>query len=136
SKHAHAASSVISRAAEELRRATELETPDDAGFYVRMLCCTAYTEALADRADNAYSLLTTARETVSAHPYSPFGFDAVDLYAITVARAAGDFGHAVALSGEVRGARLDSVGRVPRFWDDTAIAWWGAGRPDKTFEAL
>jgi transcriptional regulator with XRE-family HTH domain len=136
SKHAHAASSVISRAADDLHQATALESADDAGFYVRMLCCAAYTEALAERADNAYSLLTAARETVSAHPYSPFGFDAIDLYGISVARAVGDFGHAVTFSGQVRVARLDSIERMTRYWEDTAIAWWGAGRPDKTFEAM
>lgn len=136
SKHAHTASTVIQAAAQDLSRSTALETPWDAGFYTRMLCCAAYTESLAGRPANAYELLGHAREVVAEHPRSLFGFEGISLYAISVARVAGDYGLAVGYASQIRVGQLDTVERKTRFFEDTAIAQWGFGDREKTFEAL
>lgn len=134
--HRDRATQVATRAAHDLHDATGLHTGEDAGFYARLLCCAAYTEAMADRRENAYDLLGRARDTASAHPYSTFGFDQIDGYGISVARAVGDFDAAVQFSRQVRLSLLDTVERRTRFYEDTAIAWWARGNPEQTFRAL
>lgn len=136
SKRPDPATAVVTRAAQDLRQATGLATGEDAGWYARMLCCAAYTEALAERADNAYTLLGHARDAVSEFPHSRFGFDDVDGYGISVARAVGDFGRAAQFAAQVHVGRFDTVERRARFHEDLAITRWGQGRPDQTFQAL
>ena len=58
------------------------------------------------------------------------------MYGIGVARALGDFGRAVEYSQQVNLDLLGTAERHARFWEDTALAWWGRGRPDATFAAM
>lgn len=136
SKHPHTASSLITTAAQDLHRSTSLESGQAAGFFARMLCCAAYTAALAERRADAYDLLAHAREVVIEHRASSFGFADIDLYGISVARSVGDFGQAVQYSQQVPVGALATVERRTRFYEDSAIAWWGKGRPDKTYQAM
>ncbi len=136
SRHKDMAVRMLSDAAEQLRRANDLETAWDAGFYARMLCSAAYTAALADRRAQAYGYLEHAREVAAECPRSPFSSTDIDLYGISVARAVGDFGQAVDLARSIRLGLLPETERQVRYWEDTAIALWGRGRPAETFQAM
>lgn len=135
-RHKEPAQQLITDAAETLRASTELETSWDAGFYARMLCCSAYTAATADRRDAAYGFLAHAHEVLSEHGQRTFTRDGVHLYGISVARAVGDYGQAIEFSRKVRVSVLDSKEREVRFLEDTGIAWWGRGNAEETFKTL
>ncbi len=136
SKHKDMAEKVITEGAQRFRDATGLQTPRDAGFYTRMLCCAAYTAAIAGKRTNAYDLLAQARDVTREHPRATFGIDNINIYGISVARAVGDFGQAVDFSQSIRLGQLHTIERQTRYWEDTAIAWWGRGRPVETYRAL
>lgn len=136
SKHPGSATAVVSEAAGQLRAATGLATPWDAGFCARLWCCAAYTEALNGHGARAYDLLEHAREVTREFPYASFGTDAIDEYGISVARAVGDFGRAVEYARRIRIGALPDVERQARYWEDTAIALWGKRQAAQTFQAL
>lgn len=135
-KHPGSASALVETAAEQLRTATGLVTPWDAGFCARLWCCAAYTEALNGRSGHAYDLLGHAREVVREFPYASFGADSIDEYGISVARAVGDFGKAIEYARRIRVGALPDVERRARYWEDTAIALWGKQQYEATFQAL
>jgi transcriptional regulator with XRE-family HTH domain len=136
SRHRGEASAVIIDGAEQLYRSTALSDPRHAAQYARMLCCHAYTAAMDDSRDTAYTLLSQAREVIKEHGQRYFTFDDARLYGISVARAVGDYGQAIAFSQEVTAGALASDERRARRLEDTAIAWWGRGRAAETFQAL
>lgn len=136
SKHAASAAPLVTQAADDLKTATGLATPWDGGFYARMLCCAAYTQALAGRGGDAYALIDAARQVLAEHPRALFSTDGIDLYAISVARACGEFGQATGFARRIAVGGLADRERRTRFYEDAAIAWWGAGRPAQTYAAL
>lgn len=136
SRHAASAAPLVAAAAADLKTATDLATPWDGGFYARMLCCGAYTLALDGRRSAAYELIDHARAVVAEFPRALFTPDDIDLYAISVSRAVGEFGHATAFAKRITVGVLPDVERRARYFEDAAIAWWGAGDPARTFAAL
>lgn len=136
SKHADSAGRVIAAAAQELYDSTGLDTPQRAGMYARMLCSGAYTAAMAQQPGSAYDLLRHAQEVVTEHRPSSFTADDARLYGISVARAVGDFGRALEFSRAITPGALRDDERRMRRLEDTAIAFWGAGKPAETFRML
>lgn len=136
SAHRDQAQNVVLDAARRFTASTALNQPGDAGFYASMLCTAAYTAALTDKRQTAYDLLQESRQAITAHTGHSFGHNDINLYGIGVARALGDFGQAVAYSRQVRLDHLGSPERHARYWEDTALALWGRGRPDGAFQAM
>ncbi|WP_328990317.1 helix-turn-helix domain-containing protein [Kribbella sp. NBC_01245] len=136
SAHRDKAQDVVLDAARRFTESTALAQPGDAGFYASMLCTASYTAALTDKRQAAYDLLQESRRAVTEHGGSTFGNNDINLYGIGVARALGDFGQAVTYSHQVRRDLLGPPERHARYWEDTALAWWGRGRADGAFQAM
>ncbi|MCT2281251.1 hypothetical protein M3G91_26965, partial [Micromonospora chalcea] len=58
------------------------------------------------------------------------------VYKISVSRVLGDYGTAVDYARQVDPARIVMPERRARYWEDTALALHGRGRPQATFQAL
>lgn len=140
SRHLDAAAQVITSGAQRLADDTGLRQTSDVRFYLRMVCCAAYTAAHRDRPHEAYGLLAHARDTLAAHRGVSSGAHRVAAsitgYHISVARVLGDFGAAADLAATLHAGVFPTPERQVRYLEDTAIAMWGAGRPADTFQAL
>ncbi|MBF9135225.1 helix-turn-helix transcriptional regulator [Plantactinospora sp. S1510] len=132
---ARQAQPVLLDAATRLRADTGLASGRDASLYASMLATAAYTAAIADRRDDA---LTLVEEAEGALGRGGGGFTPNDLtlYKAGVARMLGDYGHAVSLIGRVRLDLLPTPERRARYWEDAALSWVGRGRPGRAYEAL
>jgi hypothetical protein len=135
-KHTAAASAVVGAAAVRLRADTGLSSAAQAGQYVRLLGCAAYTAAHDGRAGDAYDLVGAAREAMAEYPYAAIDGGQVDGYLLSVARAVGEFDRAVQVAAGLRLERFATVERQARYLEDAAIAAWGAGQPERTYRAL
>lgn len=136
SAHRDKAQTMVLDAAHRFASATGCQTSADASLYASMLCTTAYTASLTDRRDNAYAMLDEAGQVVAENGAAEFGSNDITLYGVGVARALGDFGRAVEYSRAVNLDLLGTAERHARYWEDTALAWWGRGRPDAAFASM
>jgi hypothetical protein len=136
SAHRDRAQALILDSARHFAASTALTEPADAAFFAAALCTAAYTAALADHRDQAYALLREARESIAEHGAHGFTDNDITAYAIGVARAVGDYGNAIEHARKVNLDLLGSPERHARYWEDTALACWGRGRPRAAFEAM
>jgi hypothetical protein len=127
------------RAAKQLRADTGLPDATHTALYGQLLAAASYTAAMRDDRDNAWTLLgeaeDAARRTGAANPDR---FTTVDLavYKISVSRVLGDYGTAVDYARLVDPASIVSPERRARYWEDTALALHGRGRPQAAFQAV
>ena len=134
--HRDSAQQFILDAAGRLQRDTGLTDQRQSATYVRMLAAAAYTAALHDQRDAAWALLSEADEaTGRAGKTSAIDLD-LAVYRISVARVLGDFGSAVDFARRVDPTRIKVPERRARYWEDTALACHGRGRPVAAFQAL
>lgn len=138
SAHRAKAQAVVLDSARKFASSTQLSLPGDASFYASMLCTGSYTAALTDHRSAACGLLDDASQVVTEHGGTGFGINDITLYGIGIgiARALGDYGKALDYSRQVRLDLLGTAERHARYWEDTALAWWGRGRPDASFQAM
>jgi transcriptional regulator with XRE-family HTH domain len=137
-RHRAGAQRMILQTAEQLQMATKLKEPAQTAMYAQLLATAAYTAALNDDRDNAQTLL---QEAETAHRQDAAGsehFAALDLavYKISVARTLGDYGAAVEHALLIDPTRITAPERRARYWEDTALALHGRGRPEATYRAL
>jgi hypothetical protein len=131
--HPDAAGRAVTEAARQLRADTNLDSTAAAGMYVRMLATASYTAALRDDRSEADTLLDEATATAGKDPALSLH---LDMYRIGIARALGDYGTAVDCARRINPARLTAPERRARYWEDTALALHGRGRPKAAFAAL
>ncbi|SNT51539.1 Transcriptional regulator, contains XRE-family HTH domain [Asanoa hainanensis] len=134
--HRDGAQQFVLTAAERLERDTGLSDQRESAMYVRLLSAAAYTAALHDKRDAAWALLREADEATE-RTGGPQAL-ALDLavYRVSVARVLGDFGSAVDFAKRVDPTRIKIPERRARYWEDTALACFGRGRPSAAFQAL
>jgi hypothetical protein len=135
--HSDRAQHLVLAAAQQLRSAT---TNTDAAFsdmYGRLLAVAAYTAAIRDDRDTAWSLLTEAEGSARIAGQSPsFNENEIAVYRISVARKLGDHGAAVDYARKVDPRSITDGERRARYWEDTALALHGRGRHGPAFDAL
>jgi hypothetical protein len=106
-------------------------------MYGQLLAVAAYTAAIRDDRDTAWTLLTEAEQpALRAGSSGRFNSTEVAVYHISVARKLGDYGAAVDFARKVDPRTISDAERRARYWEDTALALHGRGRPDSAFEAL
>jgi len=134
--HRESAQRLVLHAAQQLRADTNLADPTHIAGYGRLLAGAAYTAAVRDDRDSAATLLGEA-DDITRHTAAD-AFNAVDLavYRISIARVLGDYGAAVDHARRVDPARIVAPERRARYWQDTALALYGRGRPAAAFDAL
>ncbi|GGK15303.1 hypothetical protein GCM10010124_04930 [Pilimelia terevasa] len=127
------------RAAAELSAATGLNRPVEATAYGHLLAAAAYTAAIRDDRDTAWSLLDEAEHAhhrAGSHPSATLATIDLYVYRISVARKLGDYGAAVDYARQVDPSKIKTIERRARYWEDTALALHGRGRPGPAFQAL
>lgn len=136
SQHRTQAQQLILTATADLHAATGLAGDTDASLYAGMMATAAYTAALADRRVEAWALADEAGNALAGREGVGFGPNALMLYRSGIARALGDYGQAVTYAQQVRVDLLPTPERRARYYEDTALAWWGRGRPDEAYGCL
>lgn len=136
--HRAGAQRLVLQAAEQLQSAAQLREPGHSALYSQLMATAAYTAALNDDRDNAQTLY---REAETAHRRESAGtdhFSRLDLsvYRIGIVRALGDFGAAVEYARHIDPTTITAPARRARYWEDTALALHGRGRPEATYRAL
>jgi hypothetical protein len=137
-RHRDGAQRLVLNAAQQLETDTGLTRPVQIAKYGELLAVAAYTAALCDDRDTAWTLLAeaddaTGRAGDTSGPLSPLD---LAVYKISVARVLGDYGIAADYSRQVEPARITAPERRARYWQDTALALHGRGRADQAFRAL
>ncbi len=138
-RHRDGAQRLMLDAARQLDADTGLSDLPQTAMYGRMLAAAAYTAAMRDDRDTAWTLLNEAEAaahragTTHAHRFNPLD---LNVYKISVARMLGDYGTAVDYARQVDPARIAVPERRARYWEDTALALHGRGRPAGAFHAL
>jgi transcriptional regulator with XRE-family HTH domain len=126
-------------AASQLDSATGLVNEAQNAMYAQLLAAAAYTAALQDERDTAWSLLSEAEgaaRRIAAGHTDHFGGLEIAAYRISVARVLGDYGAAVDFARRLDPARITSLERRARYWEDTALALQGRGHQGAAFRAL
>jgi hypothetical protein len=103
------------------------------------MAAASYTAALRDDRESAWALLGQAEDAVqrvSTTKNERFSSLELAVYKISVSRVLGDFGAAVDYARLVDPTRISSPERRARYWEDTALALHGRGRPQAAFQAL
>jgi hypothetical protein len=137
--HRDGAQALMLDAAHRLRDTTNLSDPTHKAVYGQLLAATAYTAALRDDRDTAWTLLREAADTVQrlgAHVTEQFNATELAVYRISLARVLGDYGTAVEYSRSVDLSAITAPERRARYWEDTALALLGRGRPEAAFDVL
>lgn len=136
-RHRDGAQRLVLQAAEQLDDDTGLTDPQQIAMYGQLLAVAAYTAAMCDDRDTAWTLLgeaeDAARRAGAANRFNPLD---LAVYKISVARVLGDYGTAVDYARQVDPARITAPERRARYWEDTALALHGRGRPAGAFQAL
>lgn len=134
--HPGSAQKLVLEAAGQLRSTEET----GAGFhamYGQLLAVAAYTAATRDDRDTAGTLLAEAEQPAHAAGASArFNTTELAVYRIGVARKLGDYGAAVDYAGKVDPRSITDGERRARYWEDTALALQGRGRPAAAFDTL
>lgn len=135
-RHGDGAQDLVLGAAQRLDRDTGLRDRRHSAMYVKLLAVASYTAALRDQRDSAWTLLTEAENATNRTGSSPETALELAVYRVSVARVLGDFGSAVDHASRVDPARIRLPERRARYWEDTALALHGRGRPAAAFRAL
>lgn len=124
-------------AAEQLRTSSPDTGPAFHAMYGQLLAVAAYTAAIRDDRDTAWTLLAEAEQPAHAAGHSTrFNTTELAVYRIGVARKLGDYGAAVDYAGKVDQRSIVDPERRARYWEDTALALQGRGRPAAAFDTL
>jgi transcriptional regulator with XRE-family HTH domain/tetratricopeptide (TPR) repeat protein len=126
-------------AARQLQADTGLPEAAHTALYGQLLAAASYTAAMRDDRDRAWTLLGEAEDAagrVGATRSDRFNLLDVAVYKISVSRVLGDYGTAVDYARLVDPAQIVSPERRARYWQDTALALYGRGRPQAAFQAL
>lgn len=136
--HRDGAQRLVLSAAERLQASTGLPDATHTAMYGQLLAVAAYTAAIRDDRDTAWALLDEADETAGRTTADADRFNRMELavYRISVARVLGDYGAAVSYARQVDPTRIVAPERRARYWEDTALALHGRGRPSAAFDAL
>jgi transcriptional regulator with XRE-family HTH domain len=135
--HLDSAQTLVLSAAEQLRVATPAPDAAFAAMYGQLLAVASYTAAIRDDRDAAWTLLAEAEQSAQrAGTSGRFSSTEIAVYRISVARKLGDYGAAVDFARKVDPWTITDAERRARYWEDTALALYGRGRPDSAFEAL
>jgi hypothetical protein len=136
-RHRDGAQRLVLHAARQLDADTGLTDPRQAAMYGQLLATAAYTAAIRDDRDTAWTLLGEA-DGATARAGGAELFNPLDLavYKIGVARVLGDYGVAVDLARQIDPTRITAPERRARYWEDTALALHGRGRSTGAFQAL
>jgi tetratricopeptide (TPR) repeat protein len=135
--HGDTAQRLVLDAAEQLRTTTMLPDPEHHALYGQLLAVAAYTAAIHDDRDGAWTLLGEAEPSAGAAGRGgQFNNTEVAVYRISIARKLGDYGAAVDYARKVDPRRITAPERRARYWEDTALALHGRGRPAGAFDAL
>ena len=135
--HRDSAQKLVLDAAEQLRGASPAPDAAFSAMYGQLLAVASYTAAIRDDRDTAWTLLSEAEQPArAAGTSSRFNSTEVAVYRISVARILGDYGAAVDYARKVDPRSITDAERRARYWEDTALALQGRGRPDAAFDAL
>ncbi|BFU46955.1 helix-turn-helix domain-containing protein [Krasilnikovia sp. MM14-A1004] len=135
--HRDSAQKLVLDAAEQLRGADPEPGPAASAMYGQMLAVAAYTAAIRDDRDTAWTLLGEAEQPARrAGPSARFNSTEIAVYRISIARKLGDYGAAVDFARRIEPRTITAAERRARYWEDTALALHGRGRGEAAFEAL
>ncbi|MGW1340342.1 helix-turn-helix domain-containing protein [Kribbella sp. NPDC002412] len=137
--HRAGAQRLMLDAARQLHSDTGLASAGTAAMYGQLIAAASYTAALCDDRDTAWTLLTETEDAarrVGATHDERFNPLELAVYKISVSRVLGDFGIAIDYARLVDPTRIASPERRARYWEDTALALLGRGRPEAAFQAL
>ncbi|GAA3957182.1 helix-turn-helix domain-containing protein [Actinoplanes auranticolor] len=135
--HRDSAQKLVLSAAEQLRVATPAPDAAFAAMYGQLLAVASYTAAIRDDRDTAWTLLAEAEQSARhAGTSGRFNSTEIAVYRISIARKLGDYGAAVDFARKVDPRTITDAERRARYWEDTALALHGRGRPESAFEAL
>ncbi|MDG4791112.1 helix-turn-helix transcriptional regulator [Micromonospora sp. WMMD1102] len=138
-KHRDGAQKLMLDAARSLQADTSLPDAAHSALYGQLLAAASYTAAVRDDRETAWALLGEAEDAarrVGGTKADRFNMLELAVYKISVSRVLGDYGSAVDYARLVDPARIVSPERRARYWEDTALALHGRGRPRATFQAL
>jgi hypothetical protein len=138
-RHRDGAQRLILQAAQRLDSDTGLADATHTAMYAQLLAVASYTAAIRDDRDTAWTLLGAAEDAarrVGAVPGDRFNMLELSVYKISVARVLGDYGTAMDYARLVDPTRITAPERRARYWEDTALALHGRGRPAAAFQAL
>lgn len=134
--HSDSAQKLVLDAAKQLRGVADHDAAFSA-MYGQLLAVASYTAAIRDDRDTAWTLLDEAEAPARAAGTSlRFNSTEVAVYRIGVSRQLGDYGAAVNYAGKVDPRSIADAERRARYWQDTALALHGRGRPDSAFDTL
>jgi len=136
SQHRHSARALATQTATQFAAASGVKSPADASFYASLLATASYTAALDDRREAASELAEEAAVTLASVGSTGFTNNDLTLYRVGIARALGDYGHAVEYASQVRLDLLITPERKARYWEDAAFALFGRGRPTDAYQAM
>lgn len=135
--HRDSAQKLVLDAAGELRSVRPDFDAAYSAMYGQLLAVASYTAAISDDRDTAWTLLNEAeRPARAAGSSARFNSTEIAVYRISVARKLGDYGAAVDFSRKVDPRAITGAERRARYWEDTALALQGRGRPGAAFETL
>jgi transcriptional regulator with XRE-family HTH domain len=135
--HRDTAQKLVLEAASQLRAVAPVADVASRAMYGKLLAVAAYTAAIRDDRDTARTLLGEADEPArEAGSSSRFNSTEIAVYRISVARKLGDYGIAVDYARKVDPRSIADAERRARYWQDTALALHGRGRPVAAFGAL
>lgn len=136
--HSKGAQRLMLDAAGRLQADTGLPDAAHSLLYGKLLAAAAYTAAMRDDRDSAWTLLGEAEDAVSRPDATPDRCNLLDLavYKISVSRVLGDYGTAVDYARLVDPAQIVSPERRARYWEDTALALHGRGRLQAAFQVI
>ena len=135
--HRDSAQALVLDAAAQLRTITGLDAAGHHAMYGQLLAVASYTAAIRDDRDTAWTLLDEAEAAARAAAASPrFNLVELAVYRISIARQLHDYGAAVDYARRVDPRRITSLERRARYWEDTALALHGRGRPAAALDAL
>jgi len=138
-KHRDGAQKLMLDAARSLQADTSLPDAAHSALYGQLLAAASYTAAVRDDRETAWALLGEAEDAArraGGTKADRFNMLELAVYKISVSRVLGDYGSAVEYARLVDPARIVSPERRARYWEDTALALHGRGRPQATFQAL
>ena len=138
-KHRDGAQKLMLDAARSLQADTSLPDAAHSALYGQLLAAASYPAAVRDDRETAWALLSEAEDAarrVGNTKADRFNMLELAVYKISVSRVLGDYGSAVDYARLVDPARIVSPERRARYWEDTALALHGRGRPRATFQAL
>ncbi|MFC7279797.1 helix-turn-helix domain-containing protein [Paractinoplanes rhizophilus] len=135
--HRGSAQKLVLDAADQLRTSGAETGTSFHAMYGQLLAVAAYTAAIRDDRDTAWTLLAEAEQPAqAAGPATRFNTTELAVYRIGIARKLGDYGAAVDHARKVDPRSITDAERRARYWEDTALALHGRGRPTAAFETL